>query len=208
MRRPSSENPRLFFNRHLSWMQFNRRVLDEALDTRNPLLERVKFLAITASNLDEFVEVRLAGLLQLAEQGQGEAGPDGLAPREVLTQLSAVTHEFVKDQYDCWRDKLLPAMAEESVRVRSFRQLKPEARKAVERFYLDRVEPLMTPVTVDPAHPFPRVLNEALCMAFLLQRRRRRRISTLALQRFPGRCLASCEFLRRKTPSNTFSFMM
>lgn len=172
MRRPSPDNPRLFFNRHLSWMQFNRRVLDEALDTRNPLLERVKFLAITASNLDEFVEVRLAGLLQQAEQGQGEAGPDGLAPREVLTRLSAVTHEFVKDQYDCWRDRLLPAMADESVRVRSFRQLKTEARKAVERFYLDRVEPLMTPVTVDPAHPFPRVLNKALCMAFLLQRRR------------------------------------
>lgn len=153
-------------------MQFNRRVLEEALDTRNPLLERVKFLAITASNLDEFVEVRVAGLLQQAEQGKGEAGPDGLAPREVLTKLSADIHSFVKDQYDCWRDKLLPAMAEESIRVRSFRQLKPEARRAVERFYLDRVEPLMTPVTVDPAHPFPRVLNKALCMAFLLHRRR------------------------------------
>ena len=170
--RDTQENPHLFFNRHLSWMQFNRRVLEEALDTRNPLLERVKFLAITASNLDEFVEVRVAGLLQQAEQGKGEAGPDGLAPREVLTKLSADIHSFVKDQYDCWRDKLLPAMAEESIRVRSFRQLKPEARRAVERFYLDRVEPLMTPVTVDPAHPFPRVLNKALCMAFLLQRRR------------------------------------
>jgi polyphosphate kinase len=172
MRRSSSDNPRLFFNRHLSWMQFNRRVLEEALDPRNPLLERVKFLAITASNLDEFVEVRVAGLLQQAEQGQGEAGPDGLAPREVLTKLSADMHQFVKDQYDCWREKLLPAMAQESIRVRGFRQLKPEARKAVERFYLERVEPLMTPVTVDPAHPFPRVLNKALCMAFLLQRRR------------------------------------
>jgi polyphosphate kinase len=171
-RRDTQENPHLFFNRHLSWMQFNRRVLEEALDTRNPLLERVKFLAITASNLDEFVEVRVAGLLQQAEQGKGEAGPDGLAPREVLTRLSADMHNFVKDQYDCWRDKLLPAMAEESIRVRSFRQLKPEARRAVERFYLDRVEPLMTPVTVDPAHPFPRVLNKALCMAFLLHRRR------------------------------------
>jgi polyphosphate kinase len=173
MRRTQSDNPRLFFNRHLSWMQFNRRVLEEALDTHNPLLERVRFLGIAASNLDEFVEVRVAGLLQQAEQGKGETGPDGLAPREVLTQLSAAIHEFVKDQYDCWREKLVPALAEESIRVRSFRQLKPEARKAVERFYLERVEPLMTPVTVDPAHPFPRVLNKALCMAFLLQRRRK-----------------------------------
>ena len=119
MPRNSTETPHLFFNRHLSWMQFNRRVLEEALDAHNPLLERVKFLAITASNLDEFVEVRVAGLLQQAEQGQGEAGPDGLAPREVLTQLSAAIHDFVKDQYDCWREKLLPAMSEESIRVRS-----------------------------------------------------------------------------------------
>ncbi len=173
MRRAQSDNPKLFLNRHLSWMQFNQRVLDEALDTHNPVLERVKFLAITASNLDEFVEVRVAGILQQAEQGKGEAGPDGLAPREVLTLLSASIHDFVKGQYDCWRDKLVPALAEESIRVRSFRELKPEARKAVDRFYLDRVEPLMTPVTVDPAHPFPRVLNKALCMAFLLQKRRK-----------------------------------
>ena len=172
MRRASPDNPRLFFNRQLSWMQFNRRVLEEALDTRNPLLERIKFLAITASNLDEFVEVRVAGLLQQAEQGQGVPGPDGLLPREVLTQLSSAMHDFVKDQYDCWRDKLLPAMADESIRVRSFQQLRPEAHRAVERFYLDRVEPLVTPVTVDPAHPFPRVLNKALGMAFLLERRR------------------------------------
>src|SRR5579864_2825749 len=158
MRRPTSENPRLFFNRHLSWMQFNRRVLEEALDPKNPLLERVKFLAITASNLDEFMEVRVAGLLQQAEQGRGEAGPDGLSPQEVLTQLSASIHDFVKDQYDCWREKLLPAMAEESIRVRSAKQLRSEARKAIEQFYIERVEPLMTPVTVDPAHPFPRVL--------------------------------------------------
>jgi polyphosphate kinase len=173
MRRAQSDNPRLFLNRHLSWMQFNQRVLDEALDTHNPVLERVKFLAITASNLDEFVEVRVAGILQQAEQGKGEAGPDGLAPREVLTLLSASIHDFVKEQYDCWRDKLVPALAEESIRVRSFRELKPEARKTVDRFYLDRVEPLMTPVTVDPAHPFPRVLNKALCMAFLLRKRRK-----------------------------------
>lgn len=173
MRRAASEDPRLFFNRHLSWMQFNRRVLEEAQDSSSPLLERVKFLAITASNLDEFVEVRVAGLLQQAEQGRGEPGPDGLAPAEVLAQLSTALHGFVKEQYDCWREKLLPALAEESIRVRSFKQLSPEARKAVVRFYLENVEPIITPVTVDPAHPFPRVLNKALCMACLLQRKRK-----------------------------------
>src|SRR4029077_7211879 len=106
--RATSAVPSLFFNRHLSWMAFNRRVLEEALDASNPLLERVKFLAITASNLDEFVEVRVAGLLQQAEQGRMDAGPDGLSPREALTKLSADIHDFVKDQYACWRDKIVP----------------------------------------------------------------------------------------------------
>src|SRR5580704_5182730 len=105
----SLENPELFFNRHLSWMQFNGRVLEEALDARNPLLERLKFLAITASNLDEFVEVRVAGLLQQVEQGRGEVGPDGLLPSEVLARVAATIHEFVTAQYDCWREKLIPA---------------------------------------------------------------------------------------------------
>jgi polyphosphate kinase len=164
-----------FFNRHLSWLQFNSRVLGQALDTSNPLLERVKFLAISASNLDEFVEVRVAGLLQEAEQERGKPGPDGLPPREALAQLSVAIHEFVKDQYDCWREKLMPALGEESVRVRQFGSLTSEACKAVEKFYLERVEPLVTPVTVDPAHPFPRVLNKALCMAFLLRHKRKDR---------------------------------
>ncbi len=95
----------------------------------NPLLERVKFLGISASNLDEFVEVRLAGLLQQAEQGTGEAGPDGLAPREVLSRLGIAIHDFVTDQYDCWRGKLVPALAEESIRVRRIDELGPEARR-------------------------------------------------------------------------------
>jgi len=173
MCRDRAEDPRLFFNRHVSWMQFNRRVLEEAQDTKNPLLERVKFLAITASNLDEFVEVRVAGLLQQAEQGRGDAGPDGLAPSEVLGQLSIMMHEFVKDQYECWRERLVPALADEAIRMRRVSEWKPEARRAVDRFYSERVEPLLTPVTVDPAHPFPRVLNKALCVAFLLERRRK-----------------------------------
>jgi polyphosphate kinase len=169
----SLENPELFFNRHLSWMRFNGRVLEEALDTRNPLMERLKFLAITASNLDEFMEVRVAGLLQQVEQGRGEVGPDSLLPAEVLAQVAATIHEFVNAQYDCWREKLIPALGEESIRVRRFSELGPEARTAVNKFYSERVEPLLTPVTVDPAHPFPRVLNKALCLAFLLRRRRK-----------------------------------
>jgi polyphosphate kinase len=172
MRSSLLEDPGLFFNRHLSWQQFNRRVLEEALDRNNPLLERVKFLAITASNLDEFVEVRQAGLLQQVEQGHGELGPDGLTPQVVLERLAEEIHQFVKDQYNCWGKKLLPALAAESIHLRSVRELKPRAQRMVDKFYSERVEPLLTPVTVDPAHPFPRVQNKALCLAFLLRRRR------------------------------------
>src|ERR1700722_8986311 len=173
MARTSAPGPNLFLNRHISWLQFNRRVLDQARDSSNPLLERLKFLAITASNLDEFVEVRVAGLLQQTEHGADEAGPDGLRAPESLVQITAAIHEFVKDQYACWRDCLVPAMAEESIRIRPLPQLKPEALRVVRDFYSQKVEPLLTPVTADPAHPFPRVLNKALCVAFLLQRRGR-----------------------------------
>jgi polyphosphate kinase len=166
-------HPQYILNRHHSWMQFNERVLEEALDEKNPLLERVKFLAITASNLDEFVEVRVAGILQQVEHGNCEPGPDGCTPEEVLKGLAEKIHRFVKAQYDCWREELLPALAAESVRVVSWKKLGPVARLYVENYYIKSVEPLLTPVTVDPAHPFPHVLNKALCLAFLLKRKRR-----------------------------------
>src|SRR5271166_338501 len=95
-------SPELYLNRSLSWLAFNRRVLEEAEDESNPLLERVKFLAITASNLDEFFEIRIAGLLQHLEEGQVEPGPDGMTPAQEQERLATVTHEFVRNQYECW----------------------------------------------------------------------------------------------------------
>jgi polyphosphate kinase len=166
--------PQNFLNRHFSWLQFNERVLEEARDQNNPLLERLKFLAITASNLDEFVEVRVAGILQQVEHGKAvEAGPDGRTPQEVLTQLAAKIHAFVKSQYDCWREELVPALANASVRIVALKELTVLDRAYIETFYLKSIEPLLTPVTVDPAHPFPHVLNKALSLAFLLRRKRR-----------------------------------
>lgn len=173
MPRSAHTDPQLFFNRHFSWLQFNQRVLEEARDADNPLLERVKFLAITASNLDEFVEVRVAGLLQQVEHGHREPGPDGRIPEQVLGELSTKLHTFVKEQYACWQEELVPALADESIRVLSLAELRPTAREHIENFYAKSVEPLLTPVTVDPAHPFPHVLNKALCLAFLLRRKRR-----------------------------------
>jgi len=166
-------DPRLFINRHLAWLDFNKRVLEEAFDDSNPLLERVKFLAITASNLDEFVEVRIAGLLQQVEQGHHEGGPDGLSPENALVLIFANLHRFVEEQYRCWQKELLPALAKEDIRVLGMEDLSPRAVEAVEHFYVRDVEPLLTPVTIDPAHPFPHVLNKALCVAFLLRRQRK-----------------------------------
>ena len=185
MAREKLANPHLFLNRHFSWLQFNERVLEEARDDKNPLLERVKFLAITASNLDEFVEVRVAGLLQQVEHGIQDPGPDGRTPREVLAQLAVRTHAFVKAQYDCWREELVPSLATESVRVVAMRALRPAARAHVENFYARTVEPLLTPVTIDPAHPFPHVINKAICLAFLLRTKQRRALPYLGVVTVP-----------------------
>src|SRR5215831_2846966 len=155
MQRIVFDDPRYYFNRHESWLAFNRRVLNQALDEGNPLLERVKFLAITASNLDEFVEVRLAGLLQQVEQGLNEPSADGLLPQQQLDILSSDIHAFVGEQYDCWRIRLLPALAREGIRVLPVSALRSAGRDAADLFYTRRVDPLLTPVTIDPAHPFP-----------------------------------------------------
>jgi polyphosphate kinase len=166
----------LFFSRDESWMRFNQRVLEEAQDETNPLLERVKFLAITASNLDEFVEIRVAGFLQRIEDGYNLAQPPdegGLTPQERLDGLMERIHEFVEAQYRCWNEQLLPAMQMQKIRVLCWRDLNDTARKQALDFYENEVDPLLTPVTIDPSHPFPRVLNKALCIGLLLRHKRR-----------------------------------
>ena len=171
---PTVEN--LFFSRDESWMRFNQRVLEEAQDETNPLLERVKFLAITASNLDEFVEIRVAGFLQRIEDGYNLAQPPdegGLTPQERLDGLMERIHLFVKAQYQCLNEHILPALQAEKIRVLQWDELSDEARKQALEFYDTEVDPLLTPVTIDPSHPFPRVLNKALCLGLLLRRKRR-----------------------------------
>lgn len=166
-------DPRYYLNRHESWLAFNRRVLEEALDDTNPLLERVKFLAITASNLDEFVEVRLAGLLQQAEHGSGETGPDGLSAQQQLHRLAEELHSFVAEQYNCWNRLLVPALAGHGIRILPVASLNRGEKDAMDLYYMRQVDPLLTPVTIDPSHPFPHVINKALCVAFSLRTRRR-----------------------------------
>jgi polyphosphate kinase len=156
-------------------MLFNKRVLEEAEDPSNPLLERVKFLAITASNLDEFIEIRVASLLQRSEDWWEEPqrqDEEGLTPQQSLERLSVLLHNFVDAQYACWNQGLLPALRAENIRLLSWRELDEQQRTYALQYYDSQVDPLLTPVTIDPAHPFPRVLNKALCIALLLRSKR------------------------------------
>src|SRR5579863_4756056 len=123
MARASVDNPDFYINRELSWLQFNHRVLEEAQDENNPLLERLKFLSISANNLDEFFEVRVSGLVQQIEDGYTEAGPDGLTLLEERDVVSRETHELVDDQYRCWNEQLRPLLAESGIRVLGLHEL-------------------------------------------------------------------------------------
>ncbi len=164
-----------FFNRDESWLLFNERVLEEAQDATNPLLERVKFLAITCSNLDEFLEIRVAGILQLIEDGlelPARADEGGLTREERLSNLRRQLHAFTARQTACWGE-LQPSLAEAGIRVVSWKKLRKSERAFATKFFTEQVDPLLTPVTLDPSHPFPRVLNKALCLALLLRIKRK-----------------------------------
>jgi len=172
MPRNPRKDPRHYLNRHVQWLEFNRRVLEEARDPANPLLERVKFLAITANNLDEFVEVRVSSFLQRIEHGSAERSPDGLSSEEELALVTREMQGLVRDQYKCLNEELLPQLAKESIRILRFSDLEAKAEQFAKNFYNRCVAPMLTPVTVDPSHPFPHVLNKALCISYLLRRRR------------------------------------
>ena len=173
MVRVSLDDPALYINRAESWLAFNTRVLQEAQDNRNPLLERLKFLAITASNLDEFFEIRISSLLQRVEDGSSEAGADGLIPTEECDLVARQTHAMVAEQYQCWNRQLRPALAANAIRVLALPELDGAAQDFVATYCDRELDPLLTPITVDPAHPFPHVINKALCQGLLLRRRRR-----------------------------------
>ena len=133
----------------------------------------MKFLSITANNLDEYVEVRQAGLMQRIEDGYREPGYDGLRPDESLAVLTAEIHSFVAAQYQCWNQQLLPELRKQGIRLLEWKELDEEARAYAQGYFQREVDPLLTPISIDPAHPFPRVLNKALCLALLLRAKRR-----------------------------------
>jgi polyphosphate kinase len=168
--------PAHFINRELSWLEFNQRVLEEALDPQNPLLERVKFFCIVSSNLDEFFEVRVAGLKQQIEAEVVERTMDGLTGTETFRAIVKRVRRMVQQQYACWRDELVPALAANGIRLLELAELDKADRAWVEDYYHTQVRPVLTPLAIDPAHPFPQLLNKSLNLIVRLEMSRNREV--------------------------------
>jgi polyphosphate kinase len=165
----SDFKPQHFLNRELSWLEFNQRVLDEATNPENPLLERVKFFCIVSSNLDEFFEVRVAGIKQQIETEAVERSVDGLTATETFRAIVRRVRRMVRDQYACWRNQLLPELAKSRIRLLRFSKLDAADRHWLELFYRTEVLPVLTPLAIDSAHPFPQLLNKSLNLVVKLE---------------------------------------
>lgn len=164
-----SQHTALFLNRELSWLAFNERVLDQAADKTCPLLERVKFVAIAASNLDEFFMVRVAGLKQSVEEHHAAADLAGLTPHQQLSAVGERAHRFVDRLYDVTVDALLPALAAQGITILEVDDLDDKRRAALTPFFRDRVLPVLTPLAIDVLRPFPRLSSLSLNIAVLLE---------------------------------------
>lgn len=151
-----------YFNRELSWLAFNRRVLEQAESPEYPLLERMKFLAFVSSNLDEFFEIRVAGLQQQVKSGVIERGPDGLGAKEQLRRIQSICKRLVADQYDCWEQQIVPGLKESDILFCGYDELTRNEKKWVENYFEEQIFPVLTPLAIDPAHPFPQLTNKAL----------------------------------------------
>src|SRR6266851_4815694 len=154
-------DPRNFINRELSWLEFNRRVLEEAQDATQPLIERVKFLTIFSSNLDEFFEIRVAGIKQQIESETSNVGPDGLSPTETFNNIRRVVSELVATQYALWNNELQPELAKHGIRIRDVTKLSAKRAAWAQRYFQEEVFPMLTPLAVDASHPFPQLLNKS-----------------------------------------------
>jgi polyphosphate kinase len=161
--------PEHFINRELSWLEFNQRVLDEALDARTPLLERLKFFCIVSSNLDEFFEVRVAGIKQQIESDVVERSVDGLTAAENFRAVHRRVRRLVGQQYACWREQLAPELANNGIRFLRVGELNEPDRGWIEQLYRAQVRPVLTPLSIDPAHPFPQLLNKSLNLIVQLE---------------------------------------
>ena len=163
--RTSARRKLPYFNRELSWLAFNRRVLEMARSPHTPLLERLKFLAIVSSNLDEFFEIRVAGLIQQVDSSIEELSPDGLSPREQLRRIHSVVASLVDDQNQIWLGEVVPALEREGIYFKAAHNLTPTELRWAKRYFDTEIFPVLTPLAIDPSHPFPQIANKTQTLA-------------------------------------------
>ncbi len=167
------QSPDIFTNRELSWLEFNQRVLDQALDDYHPLLERVKFLGIVGSNLDEFFMVRVATLLKQERSGQEHLSADGMTAAQQLAAIRARATTMMKDQARCWQERLRPALAEEGIRFLEPADYTEATLRYLHKYFISEIHPLLTPLAFDPGHPFPLISNRSANFAVVVKHNRR-----------------------------------
>jgi polyphosphate kinase len=205
--KPQKLLPEHLINRDLSWLAYNERVLEESLDASTPLLERVKFFCMFSANLDEFFETRVAALKQQIESAAAHRSPDGLTPTEIFHAIIRRARELVARQYACWRNDIRVALAENGIRFQNFDELSKSDRSWVDHYYQAQVRPVLTPLGLDPAHPFPKLLNKSLNsivqMDLTENGERRRRLAVVQVPRILPRLV---KLPRRKSHEQHYVF--
>jgi polyphosphate kinase len=203
----SPYGPPHFINRELSWLEFNQRVLDEALDPQTPLLERLRFFCIASSNLDEFFEVRVAGLKQQMESDTVERSMDGRTATETFKAVVQRVRKMVSDHYTCWRESLSPALARNGMRILDLGELELPDIAWLSQYFRTQVRPVLTPLAIDPAHPFPQLLNRSLNLIVRLEMQKNRETHKhLAVVQIP-RILPRMIKLPREGPGMDFVYL-
>lgn len=162
-----AEAPR-YINRELSWLEFNRRVLEEAMDERHPLLERVKFLLIFSTNMDQFFMIRVAGIKQQIAAGVVGRSPDGRSPTEQLTALQRVVKALKEQHRGCWLDDIQPKLCDQGIHLLDYDELTEQQRAFCREYFEREIFPVLTPLAFDPGHPFPHISNLSLNLAVVI----------------------------------------
>ncbi len=198
---------RPFFNRELSWLAFNQRVLEQATNPDYPLLERVRFVAFVSSNLDEFFEIRVAGLMQKVESGITRTGLDGLEPKEQLKRIRRIASRLVSDQYACWNKQLVPDLKKEQIVFKKMDQLTRNEMSWVKRYFEESVFPVLTPLAIDPGHPFPQITNKSLNILACIRNPEEDEEDLLAILPVPRILPRIVEIPSKGTKYKTYVFM-